>query len=179
MNHASGPICRSQGQYSGTLGQVRRSSLSMSYKLTLVTIGPKQGDKLDQQRYINLNAFCARLFGSGVVTWKPNFAIWALRDALESDQAEPSSCYLAAALLWIEHAGQCLYDWLRRGDGDEQFVGITAPGDLYKGPGGLPVERWNFWKSRLESLASKSGSDGLEERARAAAEIMTSVESRQ
>lgn len=138
--------------------------------------GPKEGDESSQEQWINKNAFYARLFGARIVPWKPNFAIWTLRDALETTQGEFGDCYVAAAASWIEHAGQYLYDCTRNGESDAQFNEITAPGELFRGSGGLSTERWTFWKSRFLQVASRSGSDASGSCAEAAARRMAEIE---
>ena len=132
-----------------------------------------------QEQWVNKNAFLARLFGANVVTWQPNFAVWTLRDALESSQTQEKelrNCYIAAAATWIDYAGKFLYNWARTGEADGQFVNITAPGDLFKGSGGLTTERWGFWKSRFESLSAELEPGQAKKRAGEVAAKMSVVE---
>lgn len=109
-------------------------------------------DQLDRSvsEWINFNSFTARLLDAGLYQ-AYNFAVWALRDALEESTPAQDlwACQVRAAAEWIRQSGQALFDLLSDADLDEDHARRTAAGRLYKGKAGLCLERWQFWKERF------------------------------
>jgi len=132
-------------------------------------------DNYTLSQWLNLNSFVARLFASGVIAYE-NFPLWQLRKGLEDDDlaaeakgAAACCCSsaeaadnnrVAVACEWIIRAGPallrlCLLD---RQDLDEALRGSARVGDLFRGGcPGFNLERWVFWKKRLEELRSTVG----------------------
>ncbi|KAK0610860.1 hypothetical protein B0T14DRAFT_314731 [Immersiella caudata] len=123
---------------------------------------PDDDDNYTLGQWLNLNSFVARPFGSGVIVWQ-NFPIWQLRKGLEDDLAQakgdcsPAEAIdnrVAVASEWLIHAGPvllklCLLDHL-----DEDLRKSTRVGIHFSGHPGFNLERWGFWKRRLEGLRS-------------------------
>ncbi|KMQ45745.1 hypothetical protein HL42_3586 [Trichophyton rubrum] len=134
-------------------------------------IGPSSDDKApsseEAERWINQNAFAARLLNLNQVDWS-NFAVWSLRSALEeapATAAESHKCAVAAAAQWMLYSGQYLLEEAK-GDAareaEEEEAAKTeeqpnrgqplAAGSLYKGKARLCPERWEFWKQQFGSI---------------------------
>lgn len=138
-------------------------------------------DKAAIKSWITLNSFAARLLGSSTATWS-NFAIWALRSALEhepdSSSSATQSTHIAIAHEWIAHAGELLYKTSREGQElskvDQRAL---AAGKLFGGEPGLNGKRWTFWREKLERLAQDgSGNAETKDKARKVAEEMKTIE---
>jgi hypothetical protein len=128
--------------------------------------------------WLSVNSFAARLVGSSTEDWT-NFAIWSLRDALEQDGASAAAQDGAVAVAheWIVHAGKVLLEKSRSG-GELSKVDqkALAAGKLFGGEPGLTVQRWNFWKQRLETLAKGDGGADAKARAQTAVDTMKTLE---
>ncbi|EEQ34009.1 conserved hypothetical protein [Microsporum canis CBS 113480] len=76
-------------------------------------IGPPSGNahsSNDAQRWVNQNAFAARLLNLDQIFWS-NFAVWSLRSALEEPpaaNAESHRCNVEAAAQWMVYSGPYL-----------------------------------------------------------------------
>ncbi|KAK2875606.1 hypothetical protein FQN49_001566 [Arthroderma sp. PD_2] len=146
----------------------------------------------DAQRWINQNAFAARLLNLEKVSWS-NFAVWSLRAALEekpSTSAESYNCDVAAAAQWILHSGSYLLKEVKS-DADkeiqeqEEDEGEAKPnrgqplaaGSLYKGKGKarLCPERWQFWKQQFGEITQQGAEENVKSIAQQAKEKMDSV----
>ncbi|EFE39615.1 conserved hypothetical protein [Trichophyton verrucosum HKI 0517] len=133
--------------------------------------GPSSDDKAptpeEAERWINQNAFAARLLNLNQIDWS-NFAVWSLRSALEEapvTAAESHKCDIAAAAQWMLYSGQYLLEEAK-GDAareaEEEEAAKTeeqpnrgqplAAGSLYKGKARLCPERWEFWKQQFGSI---------------------------
>jgi len=125
---------------------------------------PEEEDNYTLGQWRNLNSFVARLFGSGVIVWE-NFPIWQLRKGLEDDltqakgdcsPADAVDNRVAVASEWLIHAGPALLQLclLDRQDLDEDLRRSARVGVHFHGHPGFNLERWGFWKRRLEELHS-------------------------
>lgn len=86
--------------------------------------------------------------------WR-NFAVWELRSALEEEVDEDTLEYrISIVKEWILHAGTRIFEEARTMYSDDSDV--LKPGSLYKGPPGLNLQRWNFWKTRLATISRQS-----------------------
>lgn len=141
---------------------------------------PEKSDK--DARYLNLNAYAARLYGLGLVKAAMP-AIWALSDALEGvmtpvrgapdainedpSAVEKHTYKIAAAAAWVTHAGHRLY-------GRDEEIDGTQGGPLWKldkkearkrrrkyaGTKGLSPQRWKMWKQRFAEVEDCQKIDG-------------------
>lgn len=130
--------------------------------------------------WLTINSFAARLLGSSTTTWT-NFAVWSLRSSLEQDGLVSQTAWdtaVAEAYEWITHAGKVLLDKSRQGEQlSEADQRMLKAGKLFGGEPGLNVERWAFWRQRLETFASGTQvSDAVKDKARRAAEEMKALE---
>ncbi|KAI5809201.1 hypothetical protein BZA77DRAFT_391816 [Pyronema omphalodes] len=143
------------------------------------TIGPEDGD-----RWVNFNAFCARLTRDGTCD-RSSHAIWDLREALEEDldQGEDAceeekypDVRISVAANWITIAGDVLYRHSSDcGKGGE--LGVASQGKLYSGQAGFSLERWAFWKERFGVVkASGNITDGTKQAAEEAEAAMINIE---
>jgi hypothetical protein len=98
---------------------------------------------------IRWTSLAARLQGAELVSWEI-FALWALRDALETTNVPRPvlSYYVTVAAEWIIHSGRALFACLDF----KQLDGDTNNGTLYWGRTGLSRERWGFWKTRFDQV---------------------------
>lgn len=134
------------------------------------------GEDVDEDAkagWINLNAFVARLTAASSVKSNKEgegrksmdhslYAIWALRTALESENAPAGRVYeawLGAAAVWVIYAGQFLHALCEEGKTDIGRVGRT--GDKLKKEGemvsGFYADRWRFWREELGKVERGGG----------------------
>jgi hypothetical protein len=115
------------------------------------------------QSWANLNAFAAQLTAVGIDF--SIYAIWALREALEEDGPEIEQV-LPAAVQWLRHAGPVLGS--RAAECAADVLGRDQPGRLGREAGltghGFTIERWDFWRRRLDDLAATGGQIAAEAR---------------
>jgi hypothetical protein len=109
----------------------------------------------------NLNAFVAQM-PRKVVPGFSSFAIWELRDGLESDAKISSSAFhtrVRVACVWLRLNGHYLLQQsLLQADTIRTDSSRSLdPGPLFHGSVGFTLERWSFWKRRLLEL--HDGSD--------------------
>ncbi|THC99815.1 hypothetical protein EYZ11_000745 [Aspergillus tanneri] len=113
----------------------------------------------DAEKCVNLNSFAARLLKLDSISWF-NFAIWTLRSALEQNPPEAElGTYVNAAAEWIKYSGKVLFD-MAEASGGENEDRILSAGALYLGPSKLCLERWAFWKQRLNRISEVPGQIG-------------------
>ncbi len=151
----------------------------------------KGPDPENPGQHVNFSAFAAHLCERRVLSGEPTPAIWALREAFEekckeegeSDQLLRDELVLAAAQ-WILWCGQSLFKQvLYTGEVDpDRLQKSWRPGTLFRGEGGLSVERWHFWRRGFSAVAAGKGGEKegygkecMEVAARAAA-IMEALE---
>ncbi|EFR00783.1 hypothetical protein MGYG_03787 [Nannizzia gypsea CBS 118893] len=118
----------------------------------------------DAQRWINQNAFAARLLNLEQISWS-NFAVWSLRSALEEKPgtaAQSHKCEVSAAAQWMLYCAPYLLEEAK-GDAVREAQEANAEpqpnrgqplagGKLYKGKARLCPERWQFWKQQFEGI---------------------------
>lgn len=135
-------------------------------------------DNAGIKSWTNLNSFAARVLGAEITDWD-NFAIWGLREALETPPQNDLArdAHLAVAYEWIAHAGKQLHEKSKSPQTlDEPSKRALKPGKLFEsGESGLSVKRWDFWRERLEALSKEAGSEEAKTKAQKAAEIMKSA----
>ncbi|WP_306208795.1 DUF3632 domain-containing protein [Actinoplanes sp. RD1] len=103
---------------------------------------PPEGSAADWAR---LNDFAARLTAAGIDFL--TYAVWTLRDALESTGTVPPDLRPAVAP-WFEHCGRMLHDACAAGEQRPYTaVGAFAAREGVPGPG-FSVARWDFWQRR-------------------------------
>jgi len=115
------------------------------------------GENVDENVWINLNAFSARLMALP----KPSldfslFGIWTLRAALEGSQISSSAAWIGAAACWPLYAGETIYRMCRD---KKTFDGKMAkPGDGFDVEQwrGYSTERWQAWRERLGDAADEA-----------------------
>ncbi|KAI0132098.1 hypothetical protein BJ170DRAFT_612395 [Xylariales sp. AK1849] len=125
----------------------------------------------EQHAWTNVNAFVARLTASETSDFE-NYAVWALRDALEDKTRHGSlhhdasdltqlSLLLTVASVWIQIAGKHLHD---RHFGEKSGQ-VDLEVDL--------AARWNLWHRRFAQEAQNEElSEGVRELAAKSAEII-------
>lgn len=140
--------------------------------LTAPTYNGKIPDDQSVQKWINLTTFAARLLDKGFAQWT-NFAVWALRAALEQPtSAGPiMNCDVTTATEWIFQSGEALFKRLNENTLTEAEARSMRNGILYHGKSGLCGERWDFWKLRFSEVSEELNGN-IRERAISAAEMM-------
>ena len=152
-----------------------RKAVLTGRSLTAPTYNGKIPDNDSVQKWINLTSFAARLLDKGFAQWT-NFAIWALRAALEQPtSAGPiMNCDVTTATEWIFQGGEALFKLLKEDGLTEDEARSTRNGILYDGMPGLCRERWDFWKLRFSEVSEELDGD-IRERAICAAETMEEI----
>lgn len=118
--------------------------------------------------WANMNYFFARITDKGLQDLSI-YAIWALRDALETDHqddreataAQKYDAHVPAASAWITGAGRTLFT--KKVDltpTDPKQGNPAKGGELWKGKPEFSQQRWLFWKERFASIA---GMDNVRE----------------
>jgi hypothetical protein len=133
--------------------------------------------------WVNLNAFMANLFATGVMGNSPGKSIETLRVAFEWKKPEETwerDCNTMAAAQWIIWHGQTLFKLViydspkENGERDPWWFG-----EAFAGPPMQPrsIERWRFWKSEFEAVEKESdASEECKTLAKRAARFMASLE---
>ena len=144
--------------------------------------------KSSTEQWANLNGFAARLTASETQDFSL-FAIWALRDALEtprplterqtsggdtqakSEEEVSVDELLPAVLQWLEYWGDGMvaltvrsHVYTKEGQSnDPAFLGKLA-NDAGIAKGGYSVRRWGFWRKRLEEISKAKDDAGGREK---------------
>lgn len=135
-------------------------------------------DNAGIKSWTSLNSFAARMLGAEITTWD-NFAIWALREALETPPQNDLArdAQLLVATEWIIHAGKYLSAKGQKTQNlDEPDKRALKPGKLFEGgESGLSGKRWDFWRERLETLAGESKDEDVKGKVKKTVESMKSA----
>ena len=137
-------------------------------------MSPNADDDEKKRRFVNLQAYAARILGLGLSQLEM-YAIWALSDVAEGAMipvrgspdvvsADPKHVdqlpfKAAAAGVWILFAGHTLY-------GRDEAIGGTQGGPLwmlskverkklrrkFRGTQGLSPDRWLLWKQQFRAI---------------------------
>lgn len=114
-------------------------------RITFTASGPT-----DLPAILQKNIFVARLTQSGVADFSL-YGLWALREALEGDipwsPASPPEYTIPIAHAWIAYAGDTLIKLV------DDRVAAGKGGSLWQGQSGFCMDRWQFWKKRLDQLS--------------------------
>lgn len=141
--------------------------------------GQDEDDVQTPDEWLNLNSYSARLLGSGVTRWY-NFAIWELREGLETKlgpDSHENDCKIAVASEWIIQAGpKLLRETLLNEDISEAEKTALVGHELWTGMPGLSTERWGFWKRRLAELKPSVKTQPALDYLEHAQRVMTAVE---
>ena len=134
-------------------------------------------------RWINFNAFSARLVAASVDNVSVVFGFFLLRDALEetlsgaAKEVEPR-----AAAQWILQAGSAVFKAENEqvDEGGHWARGLAKESQLWRGGVGFGRARWEFWRARFEELEMEGEGEGegkgdLKEAARKMREIEEGV----
>jgi Protein of unknown function (DUF3632) len=129
---------------------------------------------------VNYNAFIANLHEHRIWPTDSTYAIWALRDALETNHKNGTirDSYILAGAQWILWYGQSLIKQvLFHGDVSSNDLQKWQPGPLYNGKPLLDLPRWRFWKDGFRAITGEEGvSDECKIVAGKVAEMMDSFE---
>lgn len=113
------------------------------------------------QQYASYTAFIANLHERRIMPTDPVIAVWQLRHALEEDPEESDICrdgHILGAAQWVLWNGQTLFLQARSlGSISSKEKSSLSTGKLYDGKSRLDIDRWRFWKSRLQYFAGLEG----------------------
>ena len=109
----------------------------------------------EAQKWHNVTSFLARCWQAGFFNASLQ-ALHLFRAILEQPVTDISALQQALPIVleWIMHSGIALYQSIESSESQEGSREQSA-GSLYTGPNQLCVERWQFWKNRLEELAGQ------------------------
>ncbi|KAF8189033.1 hypothetical protein BJ912DRAFT_385377 [Pholiota molesta] len=117
--------------------------------------------KQSRIRDINFQAFAARLTTEGVIDIS-KLAVFRLRDVLEQDPDHYIEGYnevgphldtgILPANVWITLASNLIFGFCKA-NGEGASRNHMPGGKHWKGSVGFSVERWEFWKQRLDEIA--------------------------
>jgi hypothetical protein len=121
---------------------------------------PGSSVKMESVAWSNLNFFLALLVGKQLAD-NSLFAIWALRQALETPHEDDNEStavqkyetYVPAAAVWIFGAFRVLYQ--KEEDltpKDKKHGNPARSGELWKGKAEFSHARWNFWADRFAEI---------------------------
>ncbi|KAB8275843.1 hypothetical protein BDV30DRAFT_247036 [Aspergillus minisclerotigenes] len=147
---------------------------SCEFPQTWEAVSPDADDNEKKRRFVNLQAYAARILGLGLCSLE-TYAIWALSDVAEGVMipvrgspdlvsADPKDVdqlpfKAAAAAVWILYAGHALY-------GRDEAIGGTQGDPLwmlpkgerrklrrkFRGTQGLCLDRWLLWKQQFAAI---------------------------
>lgn len=135
-----------------------------------------------QDRWINMNAFMARLLQ---LSEKPTdaldlslFGIWTLRDGLEDPLPDevPRRASILAAVVWLLYAAPALFHKSKEGqsyDGNAAREGKSLQGKCWKG---ISKDRWDLWLDRLVTQEERCEDDEIRKFLKVAIEKMKQAE---
>jgi hypothetical protein len=132
--------------------------------------------------WVNLNAFMANLFATGIWGTSQGKALEILREAFESKKPKETwerDCNTMAAAQWIFWQGQPLFKLVIYDYPEEDGVKQWRIGKAYAGPPMNPrsIERWRFWKSGFEATEKEPDADEeCKNLAKRAPRLMASLE---
>ncbi|KAK1762555.1 hypothetical protein QBC33DRAFT_461266, partial [Phialemonium atrogriseum] len=120
-------------------------------------------DEENHNAWVNINAFKANLFATGVWGTSPGQSLKTLCDAFETKKPEEAwerDCKVMAAAQWILWHGQTLfkliiYDHLEEPPGEGSNWGFGNELEGSKMPP-RSVERWRFWKAGFEAVEQRA-----------------------
>ncbi|KAH8730485.1 hypothetical protein GQ44DRAFT_736700 [Phaeosphaeriaceae sp. PMI808] len=126
---------------------------------------PGSSTNVEILAWANLNFFYA-LLTSKEVADTSLYAIWAMRQALETPQTDDEestalqkyNTYVPAAFAWVAGASSALY--LKEVDltpKDRKFGNPARGGELWKGKAEFSRERWNLWSGRFAEIGEMEG----------------------
>lgn len=132
--------------------------------------------------WVNINAFAARLTASRTADFSL-YAIWTMRDALETPAARTKNKtldgHVQAGCAWIQYAGEYLYQCEESWEKDPRKGDPARGGSLWEGKSGFCKERWSLWRERIEELGKEKGlQEETRKAATGAAERMRQLEGR-
>ncbi len=133
--------------------------------------------------WVNINAFMANLFATGVWGVSPGLSLMVLRCAFEakSEDTWERHCDTMAAAQWILWNGQALFKLIiydhnenTATDSSEWLLGKGLEGSSIKP---RSVERWRYWKTGFENIEKESdASNECKNLSSRAASLMSSID---
>ncbi|KAK4653969.1 hypothetical protein QC762_510247 [Podospora pseudocomata] len=106
------------------------------------------------------NSFASQLLNEEYMNWII-FPYWELRSALEFPPPEDPTifeCRLWVATQWLTQCAELVYNEMTCGvDLEEKTKSAIKPGPLCEGVYPRSLQRWEFWRGRLEALAGEKG----------------------
>lgn len=112
----------------------------------------------------NLAAFSAKALHLGIYREAIGLtALWFLREALETDDEAKTAALLPAAEVWFSHARHKLVAFsVSRKTYEDSKSHLVTPGTLARAANvdahGFSMERWLFWRQRLQELSRSANS---------------------
>lgn len=126
---------------------------------------------IEIEAWANINHFFALVTAQGLEDLSI-FAIWAMREALETPQedddgataAQKLDAYIPAATAWVIGTGENLFKKQKDLTPTDPKQGNPARGGkLWEGKAEFSKDRWEFWKNRFYEISSF---EGLKEKTR-------------
>ncbi|RJE23919.1 hypothetical protein PHISCL_03735 [Aspergillus sclerotialis] len=133
------------------------TSMRVSWESTLERNPPTTYE--NAQKWINMNAFAARLLNIRRVSWT-RFAVWAMRSALEEESTSPQLDWdIEAAVVWLTYCGDVLFSQLMHRTKLRISPAGQHTGSLYDGEPTLDLQRWRFWKGRFAEIGERDDAE--------------------
>ncbi|KAK1230963.1 hypothetical protein PQX77_005937 [Marasmius sp. AFHP31] len=144
-----------------------------------------EGDEVKRTQWANLNAFVARIVVAQLSDFEL-YAIWTLRDALESPELDKGDAslngHIPAAAQWIFIAGSLIHEsdreWSPPPNQGNPARGGPLAQDVKKG---FSQERWAIWKKGFQAVSKDAGSritEGTKDIATKALQKMEEIENK-
>ena len=118
-----------------------------------------EGETLDDtfSRYQNINSFFAHLFLKSKNFYDLEYGIVRIREALERRTADLDAEVPVAAQYFIITGKEIYYRTNSRDAFPSALPVDDTKSDLWNGADGFSLERWSFWKQRLQMISQEHG----------------------
>jgi hypothetical protein len=159
--------------------------LIVLHRIGIIINDDSDSEKQSRIRDINFQAFAARLTTEGVFDLS-RLAVYRIRNVLEEDPNFYIASYdkvgphldagILPANVWISLASKPIFGF-SKANGEGADRNDMAGGKHWKGSAGFSVERWQFWKQKLDEIAiNDEASEATREIAKKTKETMIAAE---
>lgn len=134
------------------------------YMLTSLAPSDPEANDEHNKRWMNINAFAARLTEKSSKTESFDYSLsglWSLREGLEETE-QANEAAIQAASIWLIYAGSTIRRYCHQGKSFDGKMGRGGPNFTSKEWTGYNEERWSAWQKALASAENSCGPESKE-----------------